>query len=177
MRFLQRKKIQFIAKIARNRVIESVNGIRAQINKHNLLKLVKNNRSKRLKVKYANITLYISVHKRKNKKGEFTFLYIACNKCLTAKIYLSKYEERWEIEKMFRTMKQSLGLAHCQSRKIDKQKLHIYFVFNSYGFLEMQKIARSLKNPEEVIRALEKLKSNVSQSLIQAFKANFAYVA
>lgn len=74
-------------------------------------------------------------------------------------------------------MKQSLGLAHCQSRKIDKQKLHIYFVFHSYSFLEIQKVTKSLKNPEEVIRALEKPKSNVSRSLIQAFKANFAYVA
>ena len=108
MRFLIEQNIRFVAKFAVNRVIEAF-GEKNQLRNHSRLKLLKNCRSISTKASFNKMELYISAHKRKKQKGEWAFTYIVSNICLQAKEYLQRYERRWKIEVMFRTMKQSLG--------------------------------------------------------------------
>jgi SRSO17 transposase len=59
------------------------------------------------------------------------------------------YGYRWNIEKFFRTAKQSLGLTHCQSTKKKLQENHIMNVFCAYAILECERNKKKLANPEQ----------------------------
>ena len=176
MQFLVEQRIHFVAKFPVNRVIMAGGEVN-QLRDHSLLKLLKNCRNRSTKAYFNGMELYVSAHKRKKRNGEFTFTYIVSNICLQAKEYLQRYERRWKIEIMFRTMKQSLGLQHCQARSLMRQGAHIYAIFFSYSFLQNEKSNHNLKNSEQAIRALEKLKLEESGQRIRRFSDNFGHVA
>lgn len=46
---------------------------------------------------------------------------------------MKTYKKRWPIEKMFRTIKQHLGLQECQSTKMDTQLNHAAAVLLAYS--------------------------------------------
>lgn len=174
LQFLCKLRIFFIAKIPRNRKIKTKNGIFERLDKHPSLRLLRNRRSKKNRACYKNMSLYFSSHKRKNKQNEYTFTYIVSNINFSdSKKYLEIYTDRWAIETMFRTMKQSLGLSHCQAVELDRQKAHIYMVFIAYSFLEKEKYENFLENPEAALKHLQKVKSDVAESRITAFSENF----
>ena len=160
-----------------NRKIQTSDGKTYLLKNCTNLKLFRNSRAKRVKAFFHGIELYFSIHKRKNKNNEYNFIYIVSTMYLTAKNYLIAYENRWYIEMMFRTMKQSLGLNQCFSRSLEKQKVHIFSVFFSYSFLESEKYALKFKNPEISIKHLSMLKLRSSISRIKAFCGNFDCVA
>ena len=177
MNFFKKFKIKYIGKISCNRRIQTLDG-KSDLLKNNLnLKLLRNSRSKRVRALFHGIELYFSVHKRKNKNNEYNFIYIVSTMYLTAKNYLIAYKNRWYIEMMFRTMKQSLGFNQCFSRNLEKQKVHIFSVFFSFSFLENEKKSFNFKNPEGSINHLSMLKLSRSVSRINAFCRNFDYVA
>lgn len=176
MHFLIKQNIRFVAKFAVNRVVVTGKE-RNQLRDHSRLKLLRNSRSRSTKASFNGMELYVSAHKRKKKNGEFAFTYIVSNICLQAKEYLQRYEQRWKIEEMFRTLKQSLGLQQCQARSLDKQGAHIYAIFFIYSFLQNEKSNHNLKNPEQAIRALEKLKLEESWLRITRFGDNFGHIA
>ncbi len=173
LKFLCEIKIFFIAKIARNRKIKTKNGIFERLDKHPLLKLLRNRRSRKVRAHYNEMSLYFSSHKRKNKQNEYNFIYIVSNIKLDSKKYLSIYNDRWAIEKMFRTMKQSLGFSHCQAIELERQKAHIYMVFIGYSFLEKEKYENSLECPEDALKHLQEVKSSVAMSRITSFSEDF----
>jgi len=177
LRFLDKRNIKFVGKFARNRNIESANGIVASVQNHPLLKLLRNSRSRKTKASFDGMKFYMSSHKRKKKNGEYSNIYLISNMDLPPKEYLSLYGKRWEIETMFRTMKQSLGLAQCHSRKIERQELHIYAVFLSFAFLQNEKKVGRFKNPEQAQRHLEALKLEKAALRIDRFSRNFYHVA
>jgi len=177
MRFLVDQSIHFVAKFPINRVITTKDGEKNQLRDHSRLKLLRNCRSRSTKAIFNGMELYVSAHKRKMRNGEFAFTYIVSNICLQTKEYLQRYERRWKIEIMFRTMKQSLGLQHCQARSLFRQEAHISAVFFSYSFLQNEKEKHNLKNSELVIKALEKLKLDELDQRITRFGANFDQVA
>jgi len=173
MNFLQKMRIKFVAKIACNRKVEANNGIFELLKVHPLLKLSRNERSKKMKATYYDMELYFSVHKRKNKNGEYNYVYIVSNINLYSKTYLKIYEQRWEIEKVFRTIKQLLGLNQCFSRSLEKQETHIKFIFFAYSFLENEKNKNTLPNPESAAKLLRELKMEDAISRITSFSENF----
>jgi len=87
------------------------------------------------------------------------------------------YDIRWNIEPMFRTMKQSLGLMHCSARSLKKQTLHIDAVFFGFAFLQYNKIKKKLLCPEDVIRTLQVLKMRSVESSFIRFYREFYDVA
>jgi len=176
MSFLIEQNIRFVAKFAVNRVIMA-NEEKNQLRDHSRLKLLRNSRSRSTKAFFNGMELYVSAHKRKKRNGEFAFTYIVSNICLQSKEYLQRYERRWKIEMMFRTMKQSLGLQHCQARSLMRQGAHIYAIFFSYSFLQNEKVNHNLKNSEQAIKALEKLKLDVLDQRIIGFGDNFGHIA
>lgn len=121
--------------------------------------------------------LHFSIHKQKKSSGDFVFTYIVSNINIEAKNYLLMYKQRWHIEMMFRTMKQSLGLSQCASRDLQKQYVHIYSVFFGYSFLQKEKLFSFLKNPETAAKRLSHRNIDVLISQITSFDRNFGYVA
>ena len=177
IKFLIKFNIDFVGKIARNRVIETKNGIRSRIDKHPDLKLFKNQRTAKVYAKFAGEWLYFSVYKRKNKTGDWTYLYLVSNMYLKSTKYFYHYDRRWNIEPIFRTSKQYLGFQDCESIDLEKQNLHIYSIFFSYAFLQKEKIEHNFKNPETAIKNLSMIKINDAMSRIASFSQNFDHVA
>jgi len=169
LKFLCKMRIFFIAKIAKNRKVRTKDDIFERIDVHPSLKLLKNKRSKRIQAYYHGMSLYFSSHKRKNKKNEYVFTYIVSNMKLDSKKYIETYGDRWAIEKVFRTIKQSLGFSHCQCIELERQKAHIYMVFIAYSFLEKEKYENFLECPEDALKILQKLKSSDSMTRITSF--------
>ena len=73
---------------------------------------------------------------------------------------------------MFRTLKQSLGIQHCQSTSVQKQRAHIFATFLAFSELEIQKISKRKKSPEQalkMIRAQNKVKLISEYALREGF--------
>jgi len=177
MDWLIKHDIKFVGKFPKNRIIKTKSGEKTQVSKHSNLKLIRNRRSKQIKAEFAGMLLHFSTHKQKKSDGVFTFTYIVSNINVEAKQYLLMYKQRWNIETMFRTMKQSLGLSQCASRNLQKQYVHIYSVFFSYSFLQEEKLSNFLKNPETAAKCLSKRNIGTLISRITSFGRNFDYVA
>ena len=172
LKFLTKHNFSFVAKIPRNRKV-AIKKIFDQIQNLQQIKLVRNERNRATQALYHGMKLWFSVHKRLKRTGDYSFTYIVSNMKLDPKIYMKVYKQRWCIEEMFRTMKQSLGFAQCQSTKLEKQQAHIFSIFFSYSFLETFKNDQKLKNPEAALKSLRKLKVPDATNSINAFGGNF----
>lgn len=151
--FFIQKGINFCMQIEKNRVIVSQNGTMAQLQKHPELKFIKNECYKTIKATYKGLPGYFTVHKRyNNSRKSYKIVFIVSHLNISPKKQSDAYKIRWNIEKSFRTMKQSLGLGDCQCLSVEKQSLHILSVFLAYAKLEEQKICSRKKSPEEVLK-------------------------
>jgi len=173
LKFLCPMRIGFVAKIPRNRKITTKANQFDRLENIQQLKLLRNERSKRIIANYHVMWLYFSHHKRKNKNNIYTDTFIISNIDIYPKAYYEIYRQRWNIEEMFRTMKQLLGFADCQSIDLDKQRSHIFCIFFSYSFLQSEKHKKSLKNPEAAEKLLRELKLNTAMLRITTFSENF----
>ncbi len=102
---------------------------------------------------WKNMTLYVTCLKRTNKKS-FSIVYIVSNFKSKAKNHEKIYSYRWNIEKFFRTTKQSLALNDCQCRSIKKQSNHILNSFLAYTIALFYKIKYKLASIEAAIKAI-----------------------
>ncbi len=177
LEFLCTKNINFLMKIHRNRMVTNKEGVREQLQRHPVLKLMRNQRTKTLRGTWSELNLFFNVIKFRGRGGEYDQMYFVSNMELPDKEYKQLYKKRWTIEVMFRSMKQSLGITNCSSRNLQKQMLHFYAVFHSYTFLQVTKIKRKEPNIESVIRALREAKPKIAEHRISSFNRNFAYVA
>ena len=171
MKLLIQKKINFVFKIAKNKKVTTEDGISKQIQHHPNFKMQRNQRSKVVPIKYYGMTLYVSVHKFKNERTcSWRYLYIVSNIHMHAKYYLEFYQKRWKIEVFFRSVKQNLGLGHCQSRSFEIQRNHTRSVFTAYIFLQYQKFFNTKNNLYDV-------KTSSNATSINPFARNFGYYA
>ncbi len=106
----------------------------------------------------------LSHTKEMGQQDTHQIVFIASNlEGLTAKQHVKAFGLRWPIEKMFRTLKQSLGIQYCQSTSVKKQRAHIFATFLAFSELEIQKISKKKKSPEQVLKFLRlqnKVKKN-----------------
>jgi len=86
--------------------------------------------------------------------------------------YKKVYDERWHIELIFRTLKQSIGLQECSARAIEKQAMHIYASFIAYAILQHQKNRNKFKNPEQAFSYFSKLKLKTSRVLTNSLNCS-----
>ncbi len=154
LKFLDELEIKFVMKIQANRVIVTKDGSRNQIRKTSTLQLLRNERAKSIKASYKGLSLDFVAHKRRCKDNEWETVYLVGNMNISAKEYVKCYVSRSAVEKMFRTIKQSLGVAQCQVLSGQKQRSHIFATFMAYVFLEQQKIANQKQCPEDIIHLL-----------------------
>lgn len=153
--FFMKNVVDFCMRIAKNRVIISEKGIQAQLQNHPELKFKKNECYKTIKGTYKGLKCFFTAHKRyhKNRKS-YQIVFIVSSLNIPPKEQAYAYGIRWNIEKAFRTMKQSLGLSDCQCLSLEKQRIHILSVFLSYAKLEEQKICNRKKSPEEILKRI-----------------------
>lgn len=161
LRFCMHHCVNFCMRIARNRVIVSNNGVRSQLQNHPKLKFKRNERYKTIVGTYKGITCFFTAHKRYSKSGKsWNIVYIISNLNISAKEQAKAYKIRWNIEKVFRTAKQSLGLGDCQCIEIKKQQTHIFSVFLAYAKLEEQRNFKQKQSVEQVLRKIRVQKTS-----------------
>ena len=152
--FLYKCRLKFSVRMPSNRKVV-IDGIEETLKKHPALKLIRNERYKKVQGFYKGIPVIIIAHKRKGKNNTKQVVFIVSNiQGLSAKEHVKAYACRWPIEKMFRTTKQNLGLEDCQCVSAEKQRAHILATFLAFTELEIQKINKKKKSPEEVLKIL-----------------------
>lgn len=131
-------------RLPKNRQISiSVGKVKIKIGDHWGFKLNRNTRTRRFEGYIYGKLRYITAQKRQNRNGEYKTRYLISNFKDTAVNIMTFYEFRWTIEKLFRTIKQKLGLQDCLSRSINGQKNHIWMVLASYAIADTIKIQES----------------------------------
>lgn len=123
-----------------------------------------------IKGTWKGLSLYFTAVKRTTKKGTIIIIYQVSNYKTKPKNHARIYGFRWNIEKFFRTGKQSLGLNDCQSRSKRAQHNHITHVFLAYSILQLLCREKKLKTPEAASRYL-KSKENSSIQFLESFTA------
>jgi hypothetical protein len=108
-----------------------------------------------IKVIWHDIQLFITAHKRTDKNEKETIVFQASTFKAKPIRHVQIYQLRWNIEKMFRTAKQHLGLQECFARKMETQESHIAAVFLAYAFLQYNRKKSNLPTPEASLRAFE----------------------
>jgi len=107
---------------------------------------------------YKGHGLYFTAHKRNATHGKKEIVFIVSNIIRTAKEHVDAYDNRWSVEKYFRTGKQYIGLAHCQSINADKQKFHIFSVMVTYAILQQIKHDKKKQSIEVIIHDIRRQK-------------------
>ena len=157
LRWLQEKNVTYEMRFHSNRIIQQNDqDTPTKVRDHNALKLNGKKRAKTIKVLWKGLLVYITAVKRTNKRGVSSIVYQVSNAKLSAREHIRLYHYRWNIEMFFRTAKQYLGLAQCQSRKLLRQKNHIFNVFFAYIILQFERRNKSLKNPEASLRRIKR---------------------
>lgn len=106
-----------------------------------------------VKIEWYDLGLYVTAHRRINKHQVETVVYqVSTFKAKPGK-HIKIYKQRWKIENLFRTLKQSLGLQDCQSTSFEKQHKHIKSTLVSYARLQLRAHINGYKTPEAALRA------------------------
>lgn len=156
MEYLDSQKINFEMRFPKNRKVKATeNEDSVKIKNHKAFRLQRNQRSKARIGIINGKKRYIAIEKKKNRLGEYETYYLISNFEKTAKEYFSIYALRWNIEQLFRTTKQSLGLADCQAINLNKQKQHIFSVFSTFAIAEIIKINQNLATTGDAIRYVQ----------------------
>lgn len=162
--FFSVNNTDFIMRMPRNRVVITKNGVEAQLQKHPALKLLRNERYKTILACYKGHWCYFTAHKRKNKHCSAEVVFIVSSMNIPPKEQALAYGIRWEIEKIFRTTKQSLGIGDCQAIFTEKQRSHIFASFLAYASLIEEKVYKQKKSPEEVLARIRRQKTTLEAS-------------
>ena len=177
LKFCLKLKIPFVAKFASNRKITTSDGISMQIKNHPKLKLMRNQRAVTTQIEWHGMILFCTAHKRKNRNNVNKFVYYISTVKKAAKAYIDLYKLRWNIEIMFRSMKQSLGLKDCSARKKSQHQGHIFGVFYAYTFAQQFKNEKKYKNIEGAIKYLQEAKTPSIEESFDRFIRNFGRFA
>ena len=166
--FLHKMNLKYSVRMPSRRKV-LVNGIEESLNNFKDLKFIRNQKYKMISGSYKGIPMHFIAHKRKGKRGKKQIVFIVSNlDNLTPKQHVLAFGKRWPIEKMHRTLKQSLGIHQCQSCSAEKQRAHIFATFLAFAELEKIKIYKKKKSPEHVLRniRIQKPFKNIPEKLL-----------
>ena len=154
---LIQKNISFEMRMHSNRTVIYKNN-KTQIKNIKKLSPTQSHINHTIKANWNDYSLFITSHKRIDKNGKETIIYLVSNYKSEARNHVAQYKIRWNIEKMFRTCKQKLGFSDCASTKERTQLDHIFAVLLAYSLLQLERANNHCKTPEDAFRALRKLK-------------------
>lgn len=112
-------------------------------------------------VTWHGIPLFITAQRRIDKRGNESIVFQAATFKAKPMRHVQIYRVRWNIEKMFRTVKQHLGLQECSARKMETQESHVASVFLAYALLHCDQRQQNLPTPEAALRAAERKKGKL----------------
>ena len=130
-------------------------------------------KARTIKVLWHEMQLYLTAEKRIDKHGEITFVYLIATFKAKSIEHITEYKNRWFIEKMFRTTKQSLGLKDCFSTKLETQKNHIGAVLVAYAITQIEQKKYRLSSAEEAIKSIRDRNYNLANLSICRSNATF----
>lgn len=171
LKFIHENTLYYCIRMPRNRKV-TINGLKLKLNDQPKLKQIRNSKYKTAKGTYKGIPAFFTSHKRNGKNNTKQVVFIVSNLDLSPKGYVEAYSLRWPVEKMFRTLKQSLGLQQCQSVSEEKQRAHIFATFIAFTELEIQKINKKKKSPEQILkiyRAQNRIQKNLRLCVEEGF--------
>lgn len=177
IKFLNNLGIIFEMRMHSNRVITLPDGKKIALKDLTLLRMTRNQHSKTIRALWHGIELYFTSELRIDKTGKKSIVFIVSNWEAKSSEHVRIYSLRWAIEMFFRAGKQYLGLQHCTARSIEKQKLHIFFIFYSYAFLQVNIDKKKFINVESIIKYFRDLKPSLLIKQISAFNQNFTSFA
>jgi len=173
LKFLHEHELKYSIRMPGNRKVVIGEGPEIVLKNQPLFQLKRNERYKKTKCFYKGIATNVISQKRKGPRNTKQTVFIVSNlENLSPKEHVEAFNLRWPIEKMFRSLKQHLGLEQCQSTSTKKQRAHIFATFLAFAELEIQKINKKKKSPEEVlkiIRVQNQRKINRSIALQEGF--------
>ena len=150
------KRIPFSCRLHSNRVITVKDEGKVSLKQCKKLRLIGSRQARTISAEWKGFFLYITSVRRINKRGKCSIAFQVSNHKMSALSHVRLYGYRWNIEMFFRTAKQHLGFADCQSRKLVMQTNHIKNVFIAYHFLQWESKKRNFKNAEDAIKAFKK---------------------
>jgi len=154
LRFLHDNDLKYVMRMPKNRLV-TIDDKQCTLAKQDAFQLKRNSKYIKKRGSYKGIPAYFISHKRNGHNNTKDVVFIVSNLDLpTPKSYILAYELRWPIEKMFRTLKQHLGLKECYSNSFDKQSAHIFATLLAFTELEIQKITKRKKSPEAILHNL-----------------------
>jgi hypothetical protein len=151
LNFFADHNIGITARIQRNRVVESDDGVIAQLQLHQGLRLLRNAHSRTIRAKLRGRYYWLTAVKHTTRGGKKKIVYIISTEKREQKEHVATYKKRWNCEKFFRTAKQALGLEDCQAKKVDGIKGHIWSVMILYSSLEETRYFKKKKSPEFIL--------------------------
>ena len=129
-------------------------------------------------VLWNGLYIYITAVRRIDRHGNESIVYQASTFEASSNEHAKFYKQRWGIEKMFRTTKQSLGLQECFSTKIAVQYDHMCAIFLAHAIAQMEMRKKNYKNPEEAIKAFDRKNHyTINNQLRRLDRANDAICA
>jgi len=165
MNFFAEEGLDFTARIACNRNVVTKDGIKDQLKNHKALRLRKNEKSRTILASYGGRIYNFTSVKQKTRGGKKKIVFIISTKIRQSKDHVKIYVLRWNIEKFFRTAKQSLGLEDCQAQKLDRIVNHIYAVMIAFTAFEETKFITKKKSVEVVLGILKSKNVNKQYNL------------
>jgi hypothetical protein len=174
--FFIQKNIGFTIRIPENRKVE-IQGVLSSLRDHSALKMRRNQKYKTALGTYKGIPCFFTAHKRNGKDKKKEVVFIVSNINRAAKEHVDAYDLRWPAEKFFRTSKQYLGLADCQSTDPKKQRLHLFLVMAAYTVLGIMRIDKKKESIEKILRPIRNQKFNIHAFDFTEFNETFSTYA
>jgi hypothetical protein len=148
-------KIAMELRMHSNRVVEH-KGKRVKIRDIKGLHPKGRQMARTIQVTWNGLYLHLTAVRRFDKHNNETIVYQVATYQAKPSQHALAYKNRWGIEKLFRTTKQTLGLQECFSTKIVTQYNHMCAVLLAYAIAQQEMKKMKYKNPEEAIRAFKK---------------------
>ncbi|KKQ33023.1 MAG: hypothetical protein US49_C0003G0051 [candidate division TM6 bacterium GW2011_GWF2_37_49] len=138
-------------RIPSSRCVVTRGGKRLQLKHVPALKLLRNEREKRIKAKLYGKTYFFTAYKRKKRFGGWETVFLVSNMNLPAKQQVEAYNLGWPQEKINRKSKQKFGMHQCQMLALSKQKAHIMAAYLAQAIIEVANIDKPSQSVDEVV--------------------------
>lgn len=142
-----------------------------QLRHHPAFKFKRNERCIIRNISWHGFRLRVIALKLFHKKSGWHVIFLVTNATMEkAQEYAAFYRHRWEIEPLFRYIKQVCGLEDCQARSIEMQESHFLACLFAYY---SENINKPVKTPQKrkrkyfvpISRKKQKLKPRITRSM------------
>jgi len=172
LKWCKESKTNTVMRMHSNRTVE-FNNQKIAVNKIEMILPKGRQKARSVPVLWYDMDLFLTAEKRLDKHGKISIVYLISTFKAKPIKYVKIYKKRWGIEKMFRTIKQHLGLNDCFSTNFDKQKNHLAAVLLTFALMQIARKQSRFENIETAIRSFKSLSFEEIESWILRLDQNF----